>query len=123
MVHKTEIKIGMHDVWHDFFNYIETSERKKIYDDENNIVVSVYIDEKLKYCAIIEALPEQLHLRDLGGNFTQHMGILESFMMCLGRFWQKRYLSFNTARKGVEKIAMPFGFKMNNHGDFVKEVI
>lgn len=122
---KKEVKIGQIDVYHKFFDYLPFLERAELHDeirDGKCMIVSIVINGEEKYASILEGVGDFLHVREMGGNFTKNLSVLECFMTALAKFWHKKYLSFCTDRKGVEIIGQKMGFKMNEYGDYTKAV-
>ena len=116
--------LSLENEWFSYLNDKEKSEIKK--DIENGIshTVKVVIDGLAFFGAVIDVFPDkQIHVREVGGSFPQHIQWLEVYCHALGRFYNAQKLTVCSTRKGVEFLAKKLEFKFNSElEEFEKEI-
>lgn len=112
---------------HSFFDHLSENEIAAIrYEIATDITHVISIERNLKPLAgaIIQITNDCIHIRECGGAFIAYRKELELYCTILARLAGKKYITFKTAKRGVELTARRFhGFHVNEAGELEKEVL
>jgi len=119
--------LGKINLEHPFFDYLAQSEKDMIgvlikarqshivgFQDENEVFI---------FAAVIDILPDRIHVREVGGHFVKAIEWLEKYCVKINEVYKREFISFCTKRVGVETIGARLGFKPSPWaGEYQKKV-
>lgn len=121
-----DFQIGLISPNHKFFDYLNDDDKREInHDIKNGLTHGVMgkIKDNETFAAFIDNYGDCIHIREVGGKFPKYIGYLETYCMAIAKYVGASTISFCTKIKGVEIIGEKMGYKKDDNGEFIKELI
>lgn len=112
MVQETQIINVDLDLSNPVFSYLSDKEVLKLFDDEKRLAqFEIYKNEKYKFTIIVEDNGENLHVRELAGNFMFEKKLLHALVTSLAKLLNKDKVTAVTKHDTLKKIYLSLGWE------------
>lgn len=127
MVKIQEIKatISGVDLNHRFFDFLNQETKKNAHTAiKQGIahIVSFKQDDNVLFAAVIELLPDTIHVMHVGGKFPRHIAHLKTYCEALAIHFKKKSILFGSKKDAVKHIGEKLGFTINSEGEYEYQV-
>lgn len=95
------------------FDYLEENERidiKNRIEQKTSLICLFYENEVFLFSAVLDIEMNQIHAREVTGNFGRNYKYLDTFIKGLAKFKNVEIVSFKTKKKAVKKWGEKAGY-------------